>query len=927
MKLGLPLFVVTLLLLVCPPARAGGSVRAEGQRVSVSLSAPPITRVRVSFDQESGRHLEVSFDPAKSDGLIRNLYLGSTKADKWNVSVSADPIVLASGSTTHFLSLLFKTTNGTATPYDPATAVELTGTFSDAFAEKLQPLQTYVIKVAPPASAAAGTPLRVTSTPAPPVAGARSADISGIADELVRIVAEIAVDRARSRGLGLLASQIKDAVCTKLVWTPEIARALQRPTDTWGALLPRTCRALEGLRLEELAASVKVIEPELVGDLSSLALGAVEGALTSTALRTVGRNLADMVQNVLRSPACPYFIKTELTTLAIELRSEQPSFVKVDAALRELMFLALDASALVKALRDGSASADFASARIPMKRVAEILDRHPQLVPSSNPQASKRFAAVLAVLADPKQSEADVWAAVKKASEDWAGDLPLTTRQKIIAEFGKLDAGGSSALGLFHTVAKAQADAFSALPSDKLLAVMWEVSATRAEDRPLVLLERGPDLLTALSQSSAAADWKNLAAEVRPISVMIRAIARILPDLIAGRPLDETVAQKLVLDLQDAKLTEGVCSGTDSKACAWACGVDAAMMVIASCQQSDTRTCTASEIKNQLAGLTGNPPEGTPVTDANGGCVGFLSNWPELAETIAAGAEALRPRPDASRKEVVTKALAFGFDVLERRACATVSESCSYVRDMRVLMQGIVDEDATRILLSGSALITRGLDKVGEKARTDAQRVALKKTLAVAGALTTYASTYTTADGKTETQNAEQLHDARKKAIEGLIDATTQRSDRGGEFVASLGVNPGFVLSGYQRLPKAGTENQYMPPQLSLPIGLAFQWLPNTKDNEKWKIGHHIQFAAADLGQFIAIAQDGTVSEARWDSFLMAGLQYGVIIGTPSNNFMIGVDARWSPTVFTKSGDATDGGGALRAGLFASYYVPFFDLN
>ena len=226
MKFGLPLFVVALLLFVSPPARAGGSVRAEGQRVIVSLSAPPITRVRVSFDQESGRHLEVSFDPAKSDGLIRNLYLGATKTDKWNVSVSADPIVLASGSTTHFLSLLFTTKSGTAAPYDPTSSVELAGAFSDAFAEKMQPLQTYTVKVAP--AAAAGTPLRATATPALPVAGARSADVSGIAEELVRIVAEIAVDRARSRGLALLTSQIKKAVCNDLAWTPDFARALQR---------------------------------------------------------------------------------------------------------------------------------------------------------------------------------------------------------------------------------------------------------------------------------------------------------------------------------------------------------------------------------------------------------------------------------------------------------------------------------------------------------------------------------------------------------------------------------------------------------------------------------------------------------------------------------------------------------------------------
>jgi hypothetical protein len=218
--------------------------------------------------------------------------------------------------------------------------------------------------------------------------------------------------------------------------------------------------------------------------------------------------------------------------------------------------------------------------------------------------------------------------------------------------------------------------------------------------------------------------------------------------------------------------------------------------------------------------------------------------------------------------------------------------------------------------------------------------------------MTSYASTYAE-DAKNNPELQKQQHDARKKAIEALIDATTDRRTREGDWVYSIGVNVGFGFPSWQwtrvtdpndprytRFPARPTFN--LPPQLELPIGFAIQKLPGRRH-----MGFHVQFSGLDLAQFVAYAYrrdtgqtngDTTNSSAVdltrpvWANFVTANLQVGWILGTPSNNFMLGFEGRWAPTLFattaTTAGRQDERrGGLWRIGFFFSYYVPFFDFN
>ncbi len=76
----------------------------------------------------------------------------------------------------------------------------------------------------------------------------------------------------------------------------------------------------------------------------------------------------------------------------------------------------------------------------------------------------------------------------------------------------------------------------------------------------------------------------------------------------------------------------------------------------------------------------------------------------------------------------------------------------------------------------------------------------------------------------------------------------------------------------------------------------------------------------------------------------MVALQIGWLIGSPSVPFVVGVEGRWAPSLFTETpASAVTGnmmtanmmasqnqvpvGGAWRIGLFVAYYIPFFDFN
>jgi hypothetical protein len=231
---------------------------------------------------------------------------------------------------------------------------------------------------------------------------------------------------------------------------------------------------------------------------------------------------------------------------------------------------------------------------------------------------------------------------------------------------------------------------------------------------------------------------------------------------------------------------------------------------------------------------------------------------------------------------------------------------CRQIEAITELLVAIAEDDHTKALASATALVRQLVPRIPPELTKGAQLI---------GSVVSYAEVYAASKG----QDPKEARDARKKALEGLIDAATDRSGRGGAWVLSLGSNVGF--SATRTAPRATIEDSWAP-QLRVPLGLALDELP-LDSKSGWRVGFHTGITIGDLGQFAAIGKDGQVDDVRWNDFLSPGVEVGAIFGSPTRAFNLSFHVEYAPALFPKD----DKGGAVRFGLSLGYYIPFFDLN
>lgn len=945
-----------LLLVLLAPASAYAAEKSGYELatsvVRVHLSEQPITKIRVSFDHARGDHVEVDFDPARQDGLVRVIALKKYQPEgDWHVSFVADPIVLSAGSTTRFIrGTVEPNAHGMSVPggrWERAYTLSLRDAFDKPSAPTppapaAKPLAAYTIVVALNPDDVTGARPQISAhatLPPSPANGLRSAEAPAVVEELLRTLAEVAIDRARSRGIAYLTTELRKVLCDVLVWSPPLARALQWPEDTTGPLLPRTCRAFENIRLEELGATARTLYPELLADLTRIGLGTLQNSLASASLRVWAPALVKRIEARAGEQRTPGFVRRDLELVLQELRRPEPSFARFDELVRSAFVAASDARDIVIAIRGTKSDTDAKVFRTRAGQVLDALLRHPSLLGAQDGPTVEALRELRRALSA-QRSDEEVWTRAAVAFHTYERELggyasrSKDDRAKLDALEGKIRAGGRDGVEAVLELATNAIAPMAGMENWGGWRILNEIVSTPPAERPQVLFRRTGELLALLDEPppvvGAPSPWENLADDIGPLRGALVFFGRLLPELASGRNPPESVAQSMLLELFQSTQLEQMCTTSndgelsDQAACAWACGIEVTTQVIASCQ-SRTVECTSSDVMTLLEGAMGKGACKIAMPDP-------VASWPELPAVIAEALEALRPKAETSRLRVAELATKFTFDVLEQRLChRQASLYCADLQDIRRMFHAVVDGDTVRVLLASGALFdrafARALADLDAKGRpTTHQSANLRKFLRVATAMTAYASTYATGtDGSGE--HAKESHDARKKAIEGLIDAATERGGRGGQVVLSLGINPGLGLSGYQHLPKRAPEDQYLPPQLSLPMGVAVQVLPPNKDGDRVALGHHVQVSVIDLGQFVATTKDAELNKPRWDSFLMVGAQYGLIVGTPSHNFMFGADVRWAPTLFAENGDPANGAGAIRVGGFASYYVPFIDLN
>lgn len=180
------------------------------------------------------------------------------------------------------------------------------------------------------------------------------------------------------------------------------------------------------------------------------------------------------------------------------------------------------------------------------------------------------------------------------------------------------------------------------------------------------------------------------------------------------------------------------------------------------------------------------------------------------------------------------------------------------------------------------------------------------------GAVASYAAVYRS----TKDEDPAVAREARKRALSSIIDTYTDRSDRAGDYIVSIGSNVGMSFDGL-------ADDSYAP-ALRVPLQVSFEWLPGERRAFGKHLGYRVAAQAADLGQFVRTGDDDQLDDVRWADFVSPGVEAGLLIGDLSSAVNLSVHVSYAPSIEEKPG-GTDG--VWRYGIAASYYVPFLDLN
>lgn len=263
-------------------------------------------------------------------------------------------------------------------------------------------------------------------------------------------------------------------------------------------------------------------------------------------------------------------------------------------------------------------------------------------------------------------------------------------------------------------------------------------------------------------------------------------------------------------------------------------------------------------------------------------------------------------------------------------------------RQVRQFFIAMIDRDLASMLSVSTSILTSiewnppGNEACGDSSWTvkDGDDCVLsdkaRRGLRVLSTLAAFAATYVDvkkpdgSDSEAAKKQQEEVHAARKKLIEGLVQEMTDREGRDLDAIFSLGTNVSIVTGG-QAIREASDEYKWsaMSPQASLPLGIAAD-VPLYKH-----FGLHFMLYPIDVAQFAAYSTKEGITRPRWDTMLTVGGQVGVMFGH-STPITLTFDARYSPTLFAGSGGASldaERGGAWRLGASLGYYVPFIDFN
>lgn len=212
------------------------------------------------------------------------------------------------------------------------------------------------------------------------------------------------------------------------------------------------------------------------------------------------------------------------------------------------------------------------------------------------------------------------------------------------------------------------------------------------------------------------------------------------------------------------------------------------------------------------------------------------------------------------------------------------------------------------------------------QAKEDTDCLERQKIAVLLTGISTYAITYENPPSDPQALAAfqQRQQEARKQALESVIDAATDRRGRAGHWVTSLGVGVGYAYS-----PAIGSlKDQIGKQQLHLPMGVAVQELPGRKgDSTKIGLGWHLMGTVLDLGNYVRSSNTSS-TKIDWQSIVAPGFEGGAAIGKANTFFVLGGGITFSPHFANITSDSSNHSlGAAKWELFAQYYFPLWDFN
>lgn len=862
-----------------------------GARLIVRLEDPPRTRVTLSIDNDKGNHHELVWDPAVRDGLQHEVVL---EHDKWRLTpssdyerVEAENLVLTYGTMFGAVqagqSIVLSIGAPDQTKVERRSPVVRSAQTGDVVFSGGNTVSTSPDKDKVGAQWSLGDPALIAfcAQPLLDLSGLHldrrkviaASTARGLLDtaapkvvvETLEILAEVAVERAKSGAMEVIRERVVEPLCT------DLTRGIFYLRPSKVLLLPRTCSLLQQLRLEDVLGSGHALLASVEFDLRELLPVLVEGSgvLDEQAMEII--SLALRFASHLGDGQADGIIEVDYLVALLDQVPWSAGFDRSPKAIYAwLSAMGLGDAALRQLKRDVMKYAlpeDFDAVDkrdiYPWSRLTDCQYKDPVTTFTGASRFTRQLPATCAeAIAASRLDNSSNW-----INEGIAQKL-FTSRKVYTVLSGALNAR---------------------LPFSRWFDDNWTTQVIAA--------------IAAIAQPPAAL------------------------------PTTEQVLR--VVNDEIDKLDDSGSNVSIKRFIEASCGVR--LVVGAAKRCSSREQCTAGEIATILK----NPEKiFAPTTNIPGALCWRnskkyrlpldMQKYTDLAARLVAFLNPAGAGQERTRMLAMTKWM---FDVaavvlkgdqptqpLPLPGAADTSQHLDETlvpRIQEIAMR--LDEGDHISALMGAFMIAKELkckDAVDCELPSSAIRAAQ-----LFGAVASYAQVYR----DTKTLDPAAAKEARKNALMSLIDAATDRRDRGSARIISLGSNVGFSSTWSNEIAReSGTTQEFA---LRVPLGLSFQCLPygSARDvEEKTTVrtlryfGTHFGFQFADLGHFVRHTGD---SDVTWSSFVAPGIEAGVLFGQPNRLFTLVGHASYVPSLVDKSR------AMWRFGVSFGYYVPFFDLN